>query len=53
MTAVLESGSSMTEEGLCRWSLGEVPYFAVPRFIEFRSELPKTPTGKDHQEHAS
>ncbi len=23
-----------------------MPYFAVPRYIEFVSELPKTPTGK-------
>lgn len=46
VTAVLEAGSSMSEEDLCRWSLDAVPYFAVPRFIEFRPELPKTPTGK-------
>jgi crotonobetaine/carnitine-CoA ligase len=23
-----------------------MPYFMVPRYIEFASELPKTPTGK-------
>ncbi|GAF43021.1 AMP-binding protein [Rhodococcus wratislaviensis] len=46
VTAVLESNSAMTERDLCLWSLNEVPYFAVPRFIEFRNTLPKTPTGK-------
>jgi crotonobetaine/carnitine-CoA ligase len=46
VTAVLKEGASLTEEELCLWSVDNVPYFAVPRFIEFRDELPKTPTGK-------
>lgn len=46
VTAVLRENASLTEEDLCQWSIDNVPYFAVPRFIEFREELPKTPTGK-------
>ena len=46
VTAVLAAGSALTEEALCRWALDHVPYFAVPRYIEFRDELATTPTGK-------
>jgi len=46
VTAVLRPGSSISEEELCRWSVDRLPYFAVPRYIEFRSELPKTLFGK-------
>jgi crotonobetaine/carnitine-CoA ligase len=46
VTAVLRPGATLTEEELCRWSLDEVPYYAVPRFIEFRDELPKNPQGR-------
>jgi len=46
ITAVLRAGAILKEEELCRWSVERVPYYAVPRYIEFRRELPKTPTGK-------
>jgi crotonobetaine/carnitine-CoA ligase len=46
VTAVLRDGATLAEEELCRWSLDKVPYFAVPRYIEFRNELPKNATGK-------
>jgi crotonobetaine/carnitine-CoA ligase len=46
ITLLLKSGARLTEQELCQWSLDRVPYYAVPRYIEFRSELPKTPTGK-------
>ena len=46
ITLLLKTGSRLTERELCEWSLQRVPYYAVPRYIEFRSELPKTPTGK-------
>jgi len=36
----------MSEHELCMWSLDNLPHFAVPRFIEFRSALPKNPTGR-------
>ena len=46
MTAVLAEDAGLTEEDLCRWSLDRLPYFAVPRYIEFRSTLPRNATGK-------
>ncbi len=46
VTAVLRHGALLTEEDLCRWSLDRVPYFAVPRYIEFRPALPKNPVGR-------
>ncbi len=46
VTAVLQEGATVTEEELCRWSVDQVPYFAVPRFIEFRSDLPRNPVGR-------
>jgi carnitine-CoA ligase len=35
-----------SEEDLFKYLSQRLPYFMVPRFIEFRSELPKTPTEK-------
>ncbi len=46
VTAVLQEGATLTEEALCRWSIDKVPYFAIPRYIEFRPELPKNPVGR-------
>jgi carnitine-CoA ligase len=46
VTAVLHENAKLTEEELCRWSIDKVPYFAVPRYIEFRADLPRNPTGK-------
>lgn len=46
VTAVLHPGSGLTPEDLCRWCLDKVPFFAVPRYIEFREDLPRNPTGK-------
>jgi crotonobetaine/carnitine-CoA ligase len=46
LTAVLTEGSKLTEEQLCRWALDKVPYFAIPRYIEFRDDLPRTATSK-------
>ena len=46
VTAVLQKGATLTEEGLCRWSVDQVPYFAVPRYIEFRADLPRNPVGR-------
>ena len=44
VTVVLHPGATVTEEVLCVWSLDRLPHFAVPRYIEFRKELPKTAT---------
>jgi carnitine-CoA ligase len=46
VTATLEEESSITEEELFRWCLDQVPYFALPRYIEFRDELPRSPVGR-------
>jgi crotonobetaine/carnitine-CoA ligase len=46
VTAVLKPDAKLTEEELCRWSVDRLPYFAVPRYIEFRDELPRNPVGR-------
>jgi len=46
VTAVLKPGSELAEEALCLWAVDRLPYFAVPRFIEFRAELPRNPVGR-------
>ncbi|BAN48540.1 AMP-binding protein [Metapseudomonas resinovorans] len=46
VTAVLREGSMLREEDLCRWAIDRVPYYAVPRFIEFRTSLPRSPVGR-------
>ncbi len=46
VTAVLRPDARLDEEELCRWAIERVPYYAVPRFIEFRHELPRSPVGR-------
>ncbi|WP_426387835.1 AMP-binding protein [Sphingobium sp. R-21] len=46
VTAVLREGALVTEHELCLWTLDNLPHFAVPRYIEFRGQLPKNPTGR-------
>lgn len=46
VTAVLKPDVTVTEEELCRWAIDRLPYFAVPRYIEFRKELPRNPVGR-------
>ncbi len=46
VTAVLHPEAKLTADELCRWSLDKVPYFAVPRYIEFREALPRNPIGR-------
>ncbi len=46
VTAVLRPGATLTEEQLCRWSIDNVPYYAVPRFYEFRTEIPRSVLGR-------
>ena len=46
VTAVLLADVALTEEELCRWAVERVPYFAVPRYIEFRVDLPRNPVGR-------
>jgi carnitine-CoA ligase len=46
VTCVLREGATLAEQDLCLWAIDRVPYFAVPRYIEFRDDLPRNPTGK-------
>jgi crotonobetaine/carnitine-CoA ligase len=46
VTAVLVGGVTVSEEDLCRWCADRVPYFAIPRYIEFRDDLPRNPVGR-------
>ncbi|ALS65144.1 AMP-binding protein [Pandoraea fibrosis] len=46
VTIVLRDGAQLTEEALCRWAIDQLPYYAVPRYIEFRTALPRSPVGK-------
>jgi crotonobetaine/carnitine-CoA ligase len=46
VTVVRQAGSGLSEEQLARWSMERVPYFAVPRYIEFRDALPKSELGR-------
>lgn len=45
-TITLQEGANITEEQLCEWCADKVPYFAVPRFFEFRDDLPRNPVGR-------
>lgn len=46
VTAILHEDAKLTEEELFRWATDAVPYYALPRYIEFRSTLPKNPQGR-------
>jgi len=45
-TVTLKDGFQISEEELCSWCADKVPYFAVPRYIEFREDLPRNPVGR-------
>jgi crotonobetaine/carnitine-CoA ligase len=45
-TVVLNAGVTLTELALCEWSVDHLPYYAVPRYFEFRAELPLSETGR-------
>ncbi|MDN3357600.1 AMP-binding protein [Actinomadura sp. DC4] len=45
-TVVIRETASLTEERLCRWAIERLPYYAVPRYLEFRAELPLSETGR-------
>lgn len=46
VTVVLKPGTQLTEEQLCRWAIDRLPYFAIPRYFEFREDLPRNPVGR-------
>jgi crotonobetaine/carnitine-CoA ligase len=41
---VLKDDHSATEEELVRWCESRMAYFAIPRYIAIRAEMPKTPS---------
>ncbi len=46
ITVVCHADSGTTEAELFLWSVEHLPYFAVPRYIEFRDSLPRNPVGR-------
>jgi carnitine-CoA ligase len=46
ITATRKEGATVTEEELFRWCIDQLPYFALPRYIEFRDALPRSPVGR-------
>jgi carnitine-CoA ligase len=46
LTAILKPGVTLSEEALCRWAIDKMPYYAVPRYIEFRADMPRNPQGR-------
>jgi crotonobetaine/carnitine-CoA ligase len=42
----LAPGATLTEEELFVWCIDELPYFALPRYVELRAELPRSPVGR-------
>ena len=47
VTATIGEGAALTEEELFRWCIDELPYFALPRYIEFRGRAaPQSPVGR-------
>jgi len=46
VTIILKPDNQLSEVDLCRWAADQMPYYAVPRYIEFRSALPKSPLGR-------
>jgi crotonobetaine/carnitine-CoA ligase len=46
ITATLGTDATLTEEELFLWCVDELPYFALPRYIEFRADLPRSPVGR-------
>jgi crotonobetaine/carnitine-CoA ligase len=46
IAAVRRPGSPLTEADLYDWCTGQLPYFALPTYIEFVVDLPRNPLGK-------
>jgi len=46
VVVVLRNGVDLSPQGLWQWAVPRLPKFAVPRYIEVRTELPRNPTGK-------
>ena len=46
LTATVKEGADLSEEELFRWCIDQLPYFCLPRYIEFRAALPRSPVGR-------
>jgi crotonobetaine/carnitine-CoA ligase len=46
ITATVKEGADVSEEELFRWCINQLPYFCLPRYIEFRASLPRSPVGR-------
>lgn len=46
VTAVKKADATLTEPAFFDWMQGRLPYFALPTYIEFRDELPRSPVGR-------
>jgi crotonobetaine/carnitine-CoA ligase len=46
LTVTVVEGRSVTEEELFRWCIDQLPYFALPRYVEIRADLPRSPVGR-------
>jgi crotonobetaine/carnitine-CoA ligase len=49
VTAVLKGDAGLSEVELFDWLKERVPYFALPRYIEFRDALPVSAVGRVHK----
>jgi len=49
VTAVLKQGGRLAEAELFEWLKDRMPYFALPRYIEFRDLLPVSAVGRVHK----
>jgi crotonobetaine/carnitine-CoA ligase len=45
-TVVLRDGAALTGAELVEWATPRIPRFALPRYVEFRSTLPKNASGR-------
>jgi crotonobetaine/carnitine-CoA ligase len=45
-TLIMRDGAAATERDICLWAIDKLPFFAVPRYIEFRAELPRNAVGR-------
>jgi crotonobetaine/carnitine-CoA ligase len=46
VTATLKEGAELRPEELFEWCVDRLPYFVLPRYVEFRRELPRSPVGR-------
>jgi crotonobetaine/carnitine-CoA ligase len=46
VTAILKEGQNLEPYDLFQWCVEQLPYFVLPRYIEFRTELPRSPVGR-------